>query len=295
MKKKVSLGQSILWIFSSAIIINALAFMSIKGYQYWKKKSNVDLKKPIRAIVQTGPQREALKTPYLAQLLGLCADRPVLSTEFDLKKGREKLLASPVIRDAELKMPEPGILYIDYTIRQPIAFLYDFENIALDEERYPFPLTPFFTPKKLPEIYLGLETTIEWNQPITGEKIDLAYQILKIITGPIVGDLFNIQRIDVSNAFESSLGRREIVLITQDEIYTNFRGREIHFVLPRTLRLSTKTYSQELSNYLKLREQLLEKEKLEFIYPEGDETLVMCPQKTIDFRIPQLAFIEEEN
>ena len=295
MRKKVSLGQSLLWIFTSAIIVNGLAYTSVKGYQYWKKKTGSELKKPLRAIVQTGPQKEALKTAYLAELLDLCTDRPVFSSEFDVKRGRERLLGSPVISEAELKIPEPGILYIDYTTRQPIAFLYDYENIALDEKGYPFPLAPFFTPKKLPEIYLGLETAIEWNKPITGEKIELSFALLKLVTGPVMGDLFNIQRIDVSNAFEKSLGRREIVLITQDEIYTNVAGDEIQFILPRILRLSTKGYAQELSNYLKLREQLLEKEKLELTYPERGETKIRFSPKTIDFRIPQLAFIDKES
>lgn len=292
MKKKLTLFQSLLWIFFSAIAVNALAYTGIKGVLFWKKVRGIDHRVPIRAIVQTGPQREAIKTAYLAEVLGLSEDKPVLSSDFDVKEAEKKLAASPVISEAEIKIQEPGILYIDYTTRQPIAFLLDYENIALDKEGYPFPVAPFFTPKKLPEIYLGMEEELEWNQPIAGEKIDLAFALLEIINGPIVGDLFNVKRIDVSNAFEMSYGRREIVLFTQDEIYSTVKGKEVRFVIPRILRLPTKKYAQELGNYLKFREQRLEKEKHELVAKEG-QMVVLCPTVTIDLRIPQLAFIDE--
>lgn len=291
--KKFTLARALLWIFFSAIILNALAFGFIRGYQYWKRTCTIDYRVPIKAIVQTGPQKEALKTSYLAELLGLSIDEPVLSSDFDLKKGRESLLSSPVIKEAEIKFKEPGILFVDYTIRQPICFLHDYDNIALDSEKVPFPFLPFFTPKKLPEIYLGLEEEIVWNTPIAGEKIDLAFDLLNILKGPIVCDLFNVKRIDVSLAFEKSFGRREIVLFTEDLLVFTHKGQEVQFVFPRLLRLTKKSYSQELSNYLKLREQLLEKEQRKLSFPQEEEKGVIYPYKVIDFRIPQLAFIDD--
>lgn len=290
--KRFTLVRALLWIFSSAVVLNALAFGFIKGYQYWKRTCTVDFRVPIKAIVQTGPQREALKTSYLAELLGLSIDQPILSCDFDLKKAKNALLASPVIKEAEIKFKEPGVLYIDYTIRQPVCFLHDYENTALDAEKVPFPFIPFFTPKKLPEIYLGLNEEITWNRPIEGEKIDLAFDLLKILKGPILCDLFNVKRIDVSLAFEKSFGRREVVIVTEDQLIFTHKGSEIQFVFPRLLRLTKKNYSQELSNYLKLREQLLEKEQMKLNFPEGDEKIVIYPEKVIDFRIPQLAFID---
>ena len=110
----------------------------------------------------------------------------------------------------------------------------------------------------------------------------------------MVRDLFNVKRIDVSNAFEKSYGQREIVLITQDELYCNAKDQEIRFTFPRILRLSTKNYSQELANYLKLREELLEKEKHILQTQNPGKKRISFPQKIIDFRISQLAFIEEE-
>lgn len=293
MKKKLTLSQSLLWIFFSAVAINAIAYTGIKGVLFWKKMRGIDHRVPIKAIVQTGPQKEALKTGYLAELLDLSIDKPTLSSDFDVKEADKKLVESPVIKEAKVKIKEPGILYIDYTTRQPIALLLDYENVALDQEGCPFPVAPFFTPKKLPEIYLGMEEELEWNRPITGEKIELAFALLEMINGPIVGDLFNVKRIDVSSACEMSYGRREIVLFAQDEIYIPFQGKEVRFVIPRILRLPTKKYAQELGNYLKFREQRLEKEKAELKLPKEGQTIVQCPTVTIDLRISQLAFIEE--
>lgn len=106
-------------------------------------------------------------------------------------------------------------------------------------------------------------------------------------------DLFNVRRIDVSNAFEESLGRREIILYAEDEVLATHLEKELHFIFPRLIRLSTKNYAQELANYLKLREQLLEKEQKQLTIPDSEKCRVVYPQKVIDFRIPQLAFIEE--
>ncbi len=285
--------RSILWIFTSAVLVNGLTFGGVKAYRFWQERRSIDYKVPIRAIVQTGPQKEALKTDYLAELLGLSQDKPTVCVDLDLKRAQKQLLASPVIKEAEVKIKEPGILYVNYTIRQPIVFLHDYENIALDEDRVPFPMVPFFSPKRLPQIYLGIEGKLDWNKPLKGERVELAFELHKILQGPIASDLFNIKRIDVSNAFKRSYGRREIVLQTKDTIYSVKNGQEVCFNFPRILRLSTKKYTQELSNYLKYREKLLEREKMELQFPANDEKIVEQPLKIIDFRISQLAFMEE--
>lgn len=292
MKKKFTLSRALIWIFSSAVLVNLLAYVGILTFRYFKNAEALDYEVPIKAIVQTGPQREALRTNYLAELLGLCVNRPILCTEFDLKQAKEILLTSPVIQEAEVKLKEPGILYIDYTIRKPLCYLKDFKDVALDDKKVPFPTSTFFTPKKLPEIYLGMDEEILWNEPLTGEKIDLAFELLKILTGPIVSDLFNIKLIDVSLAFETSCGRREIVLLTEDELLSVYEGEEVRHQFPKLLRLSTKNYASELSNYLKLREQILEQEEGEIAPPEQGEKVIAHSPKVIDFRIPQIAFIE---
>lgn len=258
-----------------------------------RQRAQGDDRVPITAIVQTGPTKEALRTIYLAELLDLSEDRPTLTVDFDCRAGEAKLLASPVIKAAHIRIGEPGVLQIDYTSRKPVALLADYENTALDAEGYPFPLSPFFSPKTLPEIYLDLDEEVCFNQPLVGEKKELAFTLLKLVSGPIVSDLLNVCRIDVSSAFEKSYGKREIVLSVEDTLISSQDGKQVRFVFPRLLRLSTKNYSQDLGNYLKLRERLLDKEKRSLTFPEGDESTVSHRTKIIDFRTAQLAFIDE--
>ena len=73
-----------------------------------------------------------------------------------------------------------------------------------------------------------------------------------------------VKRLDVSKAFEPSLGRREVVLILEEQGFT------------KALRLTPKNFAQELGNYLELRPKL------------------PAIAQVIDLRIPQLAFIEEK-
>ena len=178
---------------------------------------------------------------------------------FDPLLAQKRLLSCPLIKEAKVKLTSPETVYVDYTVRQPIAWLYDFENIALDEEGYPFPVSPFFTPKRLPEVYLGIRN-FYWGRPLKERNAELALTILQLLNRLSL----QVKRLDVSKAFLPSLGRREVVLILEEQGFT------------KSLRLTPKNVAQELGNYLELRSKL-----------------PAVPQ-IIDLRIPQLAFIQEE-
>ena len=300
-KKKavyLPLTHALAWIVGSTLIFSGSGYVAMKHYIKTKRESGTDPKFALRTILQTGPQKEALKTEYLAELMGISSDQPYNARVFNLERAKERLLKSPLIAAAEVKLIKPSILYVDYTVRKPIAHLEDYKNVAIDKEGYLFPFTPFFTPKNLPALYLGLSPfgiapsdpdreIAEWNTPLRGKYFNLALSLLDIITDPKVADLFAVKRIDVSNAFSESYGTREIVVITEDLIFKSLNGKELQVVAPRILRLSTKNYAQELGNYLKLRQQLLEEENKNI-----SANTTRLKEKIIDFRIQQLAFIE---
>lgn len=300
-KKKavyLPLTHALAWIIGSTLIFSGSSYAGMKHYLKVRRESAADPKFALRTLIQTGPQKEALKTEYLAELLGISSDHPYSAKTFDLKRAKETLLRSPLISQAEVKLIKPSTLYIDYTVRQPIARLEDYANVVVDKEGYLFPFTPFYTPKNLPGIYLGLSPfgkppsdpdreMADWNTPLQGKYYKLALDLLSIVTDPKVADLFAVKRIDVSNAFSESYGTREIVVITEDSIYKSLNGKEIQIIVPRILRLSTKNYAQELGNYLTLRPQLLEEES-----KAVPLTSRRFKEKIIDFRIQQLAFIE---
>ncbi len=259
MRKTLSIAQALMWIIGSALFFTGTSHLILKNYarkQYQRKHSPHYY---LSRIVQTGPQKEMLSTTYLAELIRIAADPPTPIAYFNTQLAEKRLLASPVIKEAAVKLIEPDTIYIDYTVRQPCAVLDDFENTAIDESGYPFPLSPFFSPKNFPQIYLG-DTKIKWNQPILDKKLSLAFSLLKFSSKLP----FTLKRIDVEKAFAETLGTRGVVLIIEDDGFL------------RTLRLNTKEYEQNLGNYLELRKEL--------------------PQKpyTIDLRLSQLAFLKEK-
>src|SRR5690606_3496846 len=178
-------------------------------------------------------------------------------------------LASPLISTAKINRLPPNTLYIDYTVRNPIAWLADYKYTAIDREGYLFPVIPFFSPKELPGVDLGLPPFGApedrwgrqggcWLAPIQGRYIQLAFEILQFLEGSSWKEGLRIKRIDVSNAFASSLGQREIVLFTEEEIAIRQGEKEIVCIFPKILRLAPKEYVQQMSNLFSLRRSMSE-------------------------------------
>jgi len=289
--EKLPLVQALLWIISSTALISGSAYLVV--HRWNNKKKEMKSNDFILSIAQTGPQKEALRSEYLSELIGLSRDFPILTTKFDVEKARFDLLESPLIQEVFVKTIKPSTVYIDYTVRQPIAWIYDYENVGIDKEGFLIPMYPFFPPKNLPEIYLGLAPfgqiqnsmnipTALWNKPLQGDLVDLAFDIFnKLLL--CQKDLFRIKRIDVSKSRDLSLGKREIVLVIDNDIYLKDRSEPV--TCTHYLRLSVSRYSQELGNYLELRKRLLEE------YSLSSESAIA--HKIIDLRLTDLAYVED--
>lgn len=223
----------------------------------------LDEKYHIDTIVQTGLVKDALPTIYLAELLGLSCDQPTNFFTFDSLAATQKLLSSPLIKEAKIEKRKPSTIYIDYQIRTPVAILRDFTNVAIDNEGYTFAMAPFYSPTKLPEIFLDLK---ELTPKIEGEKIELAFSIYKLLEEVDLQGA-RLVKIDVSRAFHESYGKREVVLTME------------HFNQTHLLRMSAKDFKTELRNYLSVKDKM------------GD-TRTEKGTKVLDLRIAKLAFIE---
>lgn len=280
----LSIKQALAWIALSTMLVSGSAYLGLKLVQRSDFRND---RTPITVLVQTGPQREALQTAYISQLLGLSRDRPTFTCQFNQKKAASALCNSPVIKEAKVELLRPGVVYVDYTVRQPIALLADYENTALDADGRAFPLSPFFSPKNLPEIYLGLQGPLDWKVPIQNKAFHLACSLLRVLQSSEIPENFLIRRIDLSHADEKSLGKREIVLVAEDVI----AGKEGRWIFPRLIRFSPKDYAQALGNYLKLRMYLMEKERLALPPMRQEQMLLYCPVKVIDLRLSKMAFM----
>lgn len=239
-------------LFLTCFCIAALLSLFLTFYQ--KRVKCIRKEGFITKIIQTGFEKEALKTDALAQFLGLSIDAPLPAASLNEKSLQKTLLSVPFIKEAHVKQRGKNALFVDYSVRKPFIWLLDGKNLAMDKERFIFPLSPFFTPKKMPKLYLGLDTlTGIWNHPMTLPKVELAFKILDVFHSAH----FWIKQIDVSS-------EREVIL-------TLDLADRLHY-----LRLTPSNFEKELSHY------------------QNVASLLNCNQDcVIDLRVPHLAFIKK--
>ncbi len=288
----MSLRQSMQWILLSVFLFTGLPALGLLYFHYVKVQRANDPKYQIVALVQTCSQKEPLKTAYLAELLNLSIDQPMNLFRFNSNEAKRTLLSCPLIKDARVKKISPGTVYVDYELRDPIAILGEWTNAAIDDHGVVFPVKPFFTPKKLPELILGFKQTevFLWGKTIDSRRVDLAIALIKIVNKSCCDPYRSLAKVDVSKAYARSYGQREIIVIFDTLAEKEIEGKQVLIQHPHVLRLSTHDYSQELANYLVLARALREEEMK--LNADNSQTVIKHEPTIIDLRIPHLAFIK---
>ncbi|CUI16253.1 putative cell division protein FtsQ [Candidatus Protochlamydia naegleriophila] len=288
--EEIPINRACLWILLSTLLVSGSAFMGWLYYQHAKEKRLQDEQYRIVAIVQSCPQQEGLKTGYLAELLELSLDQPINLYLFDLRAAEKKLLACPLIKSAFIQKILPGTLYIRYEMRTPVAYVGDFSNTAVDVEGYLFPFRPFFTPKKLPIVYLGLaDADGKWGSCLAAqERLELAFDLLKFFKESNASDL-QIKQVDVAEAYADSYGRRQVVIMLEES--ADKLSNDV--VKAFLLRLNTEHYKQNIANFFSLQTALNERKKAKL--PVTKAVCSADKYVIVDLRIPHLAFIKEES
>lgn len=290
MHSKVPFKKAMGIIFGITVLVSGSAALFLAYFQYIHWQLARDSKYEILALVQSTSVKEPLKTVYLAELLNLSLDMRTNIYRFSMELAKKRLLKSPLIKEAEVKKIYPGTIHISYKTRVPIAFIIDFENMAIDKEGVLIPFKPFFTPKNLPEIYLGLspeeDKMVVFGSRLKNKKAKLALQLLETFSEKLSPTRTSIKRIDVKGAFASSFGQKQIVLTLEDKIEKIKNGFPVFSRYLKILRLSCAEYKEGISKYLVLQEHLYKKESL--------ETSSKNYIKIIDLRIPELGFIKKQ-
>lgn len=278
---ELSVRRSLLWILVSTLLISGSALMGWHYYLHVREMRFKDQQYQIVAIVQRTPHSESLKTAYLAELLGLSFDQPRNIYQFDTKEAEKRLLLCPVVKNASVHKILPGTLLINYRMYHPAAYLADLSNTAVDKEGVALPFRPFFSPKRLPTFFLGLDgSQVQWGREIKElGRVKLAFDILRQFSS-LTPNQFFVKQIDLSQVDVNSYGQRQIV-VTLEELSSDWidpaaKGREIF------LRLNPNHYRQSIANFRILSEAA---EYKRGIHWEG-------PNLVIDFRIPHLALIK---
>jgi cell division septal protein FtsQ len=217
-EQKIPLRKALLYVFLSVCLIWGISCL-VWWYRSWRlQEQRLNPLYSITTIIQTC-SRHPLQTWQLAELLDLSHDERTNLYFFDTALGKERVLACPVIKKAQVRKMRPGIVHIDYETREPKALIADYENMACDEEGFIFPLFPYFSPKLLPEVYLGSKATddeIAWNRVLRSEKLDLAFAAIDFVSNHFPVDL-RLVRVDVHKAFALSAGEREMVLLLEKD------------------------------------------------------------------------------
>lgn len=297
--KLIAPKKAFLWLFFSTLLISGTAALALLYYRHVKELYANDDAYEIVAIIQSTPEKEALKTMYLTELLDLSVDQPINIYRFSSSQARKKLLACPLIKDAHVRKMRPGIIFVDYIVRKPMAFLIDYENTAIDLDWVSIPFKPFFSPKRLPEVYLGIaqnEESVpvsggEWGTQLSGKKIELAKALFKHIQDNYLDEKTHLARIDVSDAYSPSCGQRQIVVIVEHENPYLEGAKPIIVKYEAILRLNTENHIQGLANYFALASTLLKSEPP----TDAEGPVVKFPTMILDLRLSQLAFVKRES
>lgn len=281
--QRLPLARAIAFIALWTLLISGTATASWLGWRYLSSRPFGDARHCITAIGQRCRAGEPIPTLFFAEILGLAVDLPVNLYHFDLERATASLLSYPAIKEAVVHRMPPNMLWVDYSVRTPVALLADFTNIAVDSEGIPFPLAPVLTPKVLPHIFLGIkeeEVLPFYNNTLPHEsspllqRLHLGLDILKECReeGRSEGNGRTLTWVDVALAQAESWGRRQIVLGFDSSNAPNNR---------HLLRLppSKACIKESLQLYLLLLPRLCDK--------QGNPSSPIF----IDMRIPSLALI----
>jgi len=216
----------------------------------------------ITTIVSRSHTSDIVAPSVFAEFLDLSCDAPTNLYTFSPRGALSRLKALDAFSRVKVRRVRPGIVIIDYTLRTPLAKLADYENRAIDATgAHIFPLYPFFSPKKLPELYLGS------SEP---ERLKLALEVLGK-AGEAICWPFRIKALDVSGRFAGG-ANREIILSVEEE---KSQGAKTY-----VLRLDGKDWQDGLERFFALTPTL------DSLPKNGDD--VAAPS-VIDLRVARIA------
>jgi hypothetical protein len=241
---KIPLKKAFVWITLSVLAISGSATFGWLYTLQWKQALKHSPEYLITQIALTSPHLDALEPDFFAELLQLSSDKPTNQYQLNEKQAEKKLQSHPLIKKATVKAVSPNGLHIDYEMRAPVAYLGDIKNGGVDDEGVLIPCRPFFTPKRIPRYYLGLQDDVSWGEQIKGERIRLAETLRRDIEhkGAFVKSL-DLTRIDAP-----SYGEREICVLIEEE-------NDAYETWPVLLRLNHKDPFRSLSTYWLYREK----------------------------------------
>lgn len=218
------LSRSIAIICGVTLIVNAPLWGGWLFYKHLMQKKRLDPIYIVTTIESKTEGDEILRPEIIAEWLNLSVERKVNLYAIDLRKAAALLKKQMIVRKVAVTRKPPSVLAIEAEIRKPVAFVGERSNIALDKEGNVFPFHPFYTPKKLPKLYIGKK-----------ENFTIAQKVLEWFIEK--GLLESVDSIDVRSAKALSLGEREVVVVISGR-YGRLNPEALDEGLERFMRLS---------------------------------------------------------
>lgn len=292
---KLPLRRALLGIFLSTLFVVGSVVLAWFAFATIEKVRKTSATFAIRHIKQIGPEKEALRTNYLCELLNLAQDDPQNLYSFDLEKAKEELLKSPVIKSATLSILPSDTLCIEYEVYKPVAYLHESSNTAIDAKGMAFPVVPYLSEKRLPYVYLGIqENQAEslWGKTLVGHHLEQALELLQLFEQPRYQECFQVSFLDVSSITSPHYGQREVIVKLEDRTTFSHEGQVFTHSFPRFIRFPVKGLQVQLENYLQMRPYLAERQMTKMAGAQekssGKRPLV------IDMRLSDLAFVQDD-
>ena len=187
-------SRPLFWMALSTLLISGVSWGAWGLYGVWKERQAQDSRYLLQAILVKSLSEDRVPPAMIAEWLNLSVKRPINLYAFPLKLAQKRIEAQAPVKRATVSIVWPSTLQVEIELRRPVALIGNRTNTAIDEEGVVFPLVPFYTPKRLPLLFLG-----------EGSHFLLAKEILNACPEPVLA-------LDLEKCEASSCGEREIVL-----------------------------------------------------------------------------------
>lgn len=243
----VSVGKAIAFIIGVTLAISGSTAIGVILHSYNVKVKINDPDYQARALVQRSAGRYHLPTSALIELLDLSIDQPKHLYSIDVDTASKHLSTLGIFKHIQITKIPPETILVEYELRDPIAYLDDLANTAIDSELVAFPFFPYYTPKKMPKLHLN-KGDIKWNTSITDhESADFIRDLLTHIDKYTAQDE-KISWIDISSTMQNENPLQEIVL-------------GIDAKTKKWVRVRAENFQDQLNQYLNYHSQIQEWEK----------------------------------
>ena len=188
----------------------------------------------VTKIVQYAPHA-LLDSIYLEEILGVNGDEPPRWKDLSADRLTGALLNCPSIEEGHVVKKWRGCLEVTYRLREPLFLIYGSEGLAIDEKGVIFPLSPFYTPRALPQLVLSRkETPLKDVQAacriaslLGGEGVELVdFSFAEEVVVHLAGPSHHFMRLHPQN-IENGIRRYQKILSSQYFTVADLRFQEI--------------------------------------------------------------------